>query len=47
MAVCIFCGSDEEVSLIPVDTPTNLQPVCIACYESFRDACLTTTKEEE
>ena len=39
MDKCIFCGSDEEVSMIPVDSPANLQPVCIDCYESAIDAC--------
>ena len=47
MNKCIFCGSTEEVSLIPVDSPTNLQPVCTACYEGWRDACISQAMEEE
>ena len=44
---CVFCGSDEEVRLVPVDSPTNLQPVCIGCYESFLDACRASVMEDE
>lgn len=47
MDKCIFCRSEEEVNLIPVDTPTNLQPVCISCYEGFQDACRATVLEAE
>ncbi len=46
MEKCISCGSTEEVSLIPVDVPGNLQPVCIACYEDFRDACHEGEEDE-
>ena len=42
---CIFCGSNEEVKPTPIDIPNNLQPVCIACYEAFLDAC--RAQEEE
>lgn len=47
MKQCEFCGSREEVSLIPVDIPSNLKPVCVACYEAFQDACRDTESEEE
>lgn len=47
MDKCIFCDSGEEVSLVPVDTPNNLQLVCIACWESFLDACRDSVSEEE
>lgn len=47
MDKCIFCGSEEEVSLLSVDTPANLQPVCIACWESFLDACRVVLIEED
>ena len=44
---CVFCGSEEEVSLVPVDTPNNMQLVCIACYEGSLDACRDAAKEDE
>jgi len=44
---CIFDGCTEEVSLIPVDTSNNLQPVCIGCYEAFLNACRSSEPRPE